>query len=72
VRGDVIALVLSGRALLSPAFSGGRWDGTLRRRFLGSWGWTGLQLVTSVSDLCELFEHLLGEESKLLGREMKD
>jgi hypothetical protein len=29
-------------------------------------------LVASVPDLCKLFEDLLGEESKMLGREMKD
>jgi CubicO group peptidase (beta-lactamase class C family) len=29
-------------------------------------------LVTSVPDLCKLFAELLGEESKVLGREMKD
>jgi len=30
------------------------------------------ELVDSVPDLCKLFEDLLGEESKVLGREMKD
>ena len=29
-------------------------------------------LVTSVPGLCKLFAELLGEESKVLGREMKD
>jgi len=49
-------------------FAGGGEEG----RGFGPCRWTGLRSVTSVSDLCKLFEDLLGEESKVLGREMKD